>query len=162
MHTMLPPGGRRPRPHRLAFVAPSWGLLALLAAGLFAFPSNAGQDPYHAHVVVGGTPAEQARALAHHLLGEREGIDDGGPPMAFGAARGVPFPGVHVISIRGGGGGAAVLSIEGSGVAALAAAPHVPAPARARGVVTHDPSRVPQATLPTPEPPPRHRQASTL
>lgn len=163
---MLPPGGGRPLPRRrrpLVFLAHSWGLLALLAGGLFTFPSTAGHDPYHAHIVVGGTPAARARALARHLLREREGTDNGEPPAAPGVVGGVMFPGVRVISIRGtDSGGPAVLSVQGSGTAALAGIPQIPAPVRAWRVVTHRSSRVLETSVPAPDPPPRRVRGYNL
>lgn len=73
------------------------------------------------------------------------------------------FPGVRVISIRGtDAGGPAVLSVQGSGTAALAGIPQIPAPVRAWRVVTHRSSRALETSVPAPDPPPRRVRAYNL
>jgi hypothetical protein len=131
------------------------GALCALLVGLFAFPGSGGQDPYHTHIVIGGTSAERARALALHLLHEREGID---VEVAVGSdADGrTGSAGVHVYSIRTNDGGPAVLSMEAGGAVLLVAAPPVPAPSRAPWVATYPQVGIPQVAPPTLDPPPRH------
>jgi hypothetical protein len=139
------------------------GLPCVLALALFAFPGGGGADPRHVHIVVGGTPAERARALALHLLYEHGGIDDVTAPIVPSAARAVRAgAAARVLSIRGNGdGGSAVLTVGRSGSILLAAGPRVPAaPSWSR--VTHGPaSRGPHPVLFAPDPPPRHAQAGT-
>ena len=131
------------------------GVLGVMLLGLYAYPGSAGQDPYHAHIVVGGTPAGRARALVFHILHEREGIDDAELPMALGAGW-TGLAGVRVISIRGNdGGGAAVLNTQTSGAVLLAAIPQVPAPSQSAWTMASPSSGAPQTALPTPDPPPR-------
>jgi hypothetical protein len=105
-------------------------VLQVFLAGLFAFPGSAGQDPYHVHIVLGGTPAERARALTRHLLDEREGIDDAFPPEASPGGGQADAIGVHVFSVRGSNDvGPAVFSTEGSGALLAATVPQIPVPA---------------------------------
>ncbi len=130
------------------------GVLCVMLLGLYAFPGSAGQDPYHIHIVIGGTPAERARALVFHLLHEREGIDTAELPLMPGSAG--RFPGVHVFSVHGTDtGGAAVLSAETSGAVLLAAIPQVPVPSQTSWTPPFPLAGIPQTAPPTPEPPPR-------
>lgn len=131
------------------------GVLCMMLPGLFAFPTSAGQDPYHIHIVVGGTRADRARALASHLLRERKGIDDAEPPTAP-STLGRTGSGVRVFSLRGNDdGGPAVLSLESGGAILQAAVPQVPVPSQTDRYIASPLLGVPQTALATPDPPPR-------
>lgn len=123
--------------------------------GLFAFPTSAGMDPSHSHIVVGGTPAERARALASHLLRERERIESGEPPAALATA-GQPGVGVRVFSLRGNDdAGPAVLSLETGGAALQSVIPQIPVPSQNVRFIASARRVVPHTAVATPDPPPR-------
>jgi hypothetical protein len=132
------------------------GLVGAMLLGLFAFPTSAGQDPYHLHLVIGGTPASRALALVSHLRRERERIDDMEPltvPTAAGARGG---PDVRVFSLRGNDdSGSAVLSLESGGAALQATSPTIAVPSQTAWSLACPPVGVPQTALATPDPPPR-------
>ena len=143
------------RPRRAFDRTACLGVVGVMLLGLFAFPTSAGQDPYHFHLVIGGTPASRAQALVSHFLRQREGIDDAGPPGPSAAgARGLPD--VRVFSLRGNDdSGAAVLSLESSGAALQATAPQILVPDHAVWFLACPLLGVPQTALATPDPPPR-------
>ncbi len=131
------------------------GVVGVMLLGLFAFPTSAGQDPYHFHLVIGGTPASRARALVSHLLRQREGIDDAEPPGPS-AAGAHGFPDVRVFSLReNDDGGSAVLSLESGGAALQATVPTIAVPSQTVWSLASPLLGVPQTALATPDPPPR-------
>jgi hypothetical protein len=139
------------RPQGVFARAACLGLVGAMLLGLFAFPTSAGQDPYHLHLVIGGTPASRALALVSHLRRERERIDDVEPPAG---ARG--FPDVRVFSLRvNDDGGSAVLSLESGGAALQATSPTIAVPSQTAWSLACPPVGVPQTALATPDPPPR-------
>ncbi len=102
-------------------------------------------DPYHTHVVVGGTPREQAHALAHHRH-DRAAHED----MTQTHDR----PGVRVLSVTSGPLPGTVVSVAG-GASASVARIEIPAPQPSGTMVAL--SRVPgcSATSEVLAPPPR-------
>lgn len=127
----------------------------VMSLGLFAFPTSAGMDPSHSHIVVGGTPAERARALASHLVREREGVATGESPAAPSTA-GRPGFRVRVFSLRGhNDAGPAVLSLESGGAVLQTAIPHIPVPSQTVRRIACSPRVAPHTTVSTPDPPPR-------
>ncbi len=131
------------------------GVLGVMLLGLFAFPTSAGQDPYHIHLVIGGTPASRARALVSHLLRQREGIDDAElpGPSAAGARE---FSDVRVFSLRkNDDSSSAVLSLESRGAALQATVPTIAVPSQTIWSPACPLLGVPQTALAMPDPPPR-------
>ena len=151
----ISPRGGMTRRLRTAHRAVCLGVSCIVFLGLVAFPGGAGRDPHHVHLVVGGTPAERARALALHLVRERAGVDGGTPPPATPAAERTGSAGARVFSLRGNGGGPAVLSVGRSGAVLNAAAHLMPVPSQASRAAAYSPSRVPHIVPSTPDPPPR-------
>jgi hypothetical protein len=138
-------------------------LPCVVAVALFAYPGG-GADPHHVHIVVGGTPAERAKALALHLLQERNGIDGERPPAVPAYARPAAHTrtGARVLSIRqNGDGGLAVLTIDRSGFVVLAAVPCVPAASSRSRVASATPLRITHAVRFNPDPPPRRAPAGS-
>jgi len=131
----------------------SLAFLGVAAAALLA--SGGERDPAHMHVVIGGTPAQRAQALAAHLAGELSGQDDGptfGVPQALAGGAGH----VRVVSVGASdGGGPAVLS-SGNGVDFTAPAlAWLPAPGVTRPSRVALPAVLMNASVPAPDPPPR-------
>jgi len=121
----------------VAVASPAWdrmrrhvALLVLLALGfgIFAYPGTGGLDPRHTHIVIGGTAAERARALARHLLRERAAVNDAVPFVGLtGGAQGLLE--VLVYSIRqGNNSGPALVAVTVPGGALAAAHADVGAP----------------------------------
>ena len=131
----------------------SLAFLGVAATALLA--SGGASDPAHTHVVIGGTPAQRAHALAAHLSGELTG-GYGGPTFgALEALAGGAGP-AHVVSVGASdGGGPAVLN-GGGGVDFTAATPvwraaltaSSPSRVGARVVIT-------SRSVPASDPPPR-------
>jgi hypothetical protein len=126
-------------------------VLGVFLAGLLA-SGGAEPDPYHAHLVIGGTPAERARALAAHLRHEAAGTHD---RPVFGEAAPAPSSGVRVFSLHGQADHSAVWS-GGGIVDFLAPAPaslYPPRPAFADRLLP--PAATPNTAPLASDPPPR-------
>lgn len=122
------------------------------------------RDPYHLHLVIGGTPAQRAEALAHHRhhgherpRGSVGGLGRKGsrPPRTVGETR-EDRRAPRVVSVLPGTAPGAVVHSATGLVVATAAAPARPTGPRATGLVTRPASqRVMHEALPVPDPPPR-------
>jgi hypothetical protein len=144
--------------------APVLVVLALFLASVLD-PAAVDRDPEHTHVVVGGTPAEQARALAAHtqrahasemlhrrLPGEQTARDARTP---WARATGEESAGAIVLSVRSGEASASsVVGLTGGGLVATATGAFRVSPA----VAPLEPARMlmSSGTTPSiPDPPPR-------
>ncbi len=112
-------------------------------------------DPYHEHIIVGGSPADQARALAEHLRHFSVPWPQDAPrPLATGCD---DYPGnarPRVFAVHGG--SAAGSSVIGLGnAAAMEGQLVVPVPPSVRLAVIPSPANPFDVILPVPDPPPR-------
>jgi hypothetical protein len=127
-----------------------------------ADPRAVERDPYHLHLVIGGTPAQRAGALAHHRhhghdsprciaeLG-RDGADATRPDdEVVGGSEGP-----RVVSLfPGATPGTMILGTAGLALATAAAS--TPTAPRMTGAVARPATlRLARAALPVPDPPPR-------
>jgi hypothetical protein len=98
-------------------------------------------DPYHTHLVIGGTPEERAQALAEHTHGPAQPVRK--------ASR------VRVVSLNTASPlGPLVLGLGAGGIATSANPSLIP-PALGGRLLPHGPVRIRSVDLPAPEPPPR-------
>ncbi|MDR7521636.1 MAG: hypothetical protein QN168_04140 [Armatimonadota bacterium] len=121
---------------------------------LGAFDPGAGErGPSHAHIVIGGTPDEQARALAAHLRGAHSSATSHAWHVLFRASdEATDHP--HVISISTGAVGASVLGV-GDGTMVAAPASRVPRAPLSGRVVPLQSAAPAEADRTVPDPPPR-------
>jgi len=136
-------------------------MLSLAVVGVFlttAFAAGGGErDPLHDHIVIGGTAADRARALAAHLSGNTPGGEGGtatfGETVETLAGRSAEVQ-VFVVTTPGDS-GPAVLS-GGGAVGFLAQAPiRLVTPPSKPAPSAPSPLGAPQRDLSTSEPPPR-------
>ncbi len=141
------------------------GLRALLLVALFAFSSMnlhpVAADPDHEHVIVGGSDAARAHALAVHLARmklhpETDGDEHPAPRAASGQTS-CPISSADepdVISIHGE--TPSIASFSGGGAVVAAATPALLPPMTPAGRVhTFISAVLADPALPPPEPPPR-------
>jgi hypothetical protein len=128
-----------------------------------ADPGTVERDPYHLHLVIGGTPAQRADALAHHRHHGHDRLHRPAEPLGRDGAdaarpRGEPPGGPdapRVVSLFPGSvPGAMVLSAAGLALATAAAA-NPTAPPMTGQVARPERPRVARVVLPVPDPPPR-------
>lgn len=132
--------------------------LAALGVFLAGLLTSAGgeRNPYHVHIVIGGTQVERTRALTAHLL--REDAGAGNRPV-FGEV--VPGSLGHatrarVFSLqRGDDRGPAVWSGGGAVDFLVQASAHIPAPAPDPTPAASAPADASQLARPASDPPPR-------
>ena len=112
-------------------------------------------DPYHEHIIVGGSPTDQARALAAHLRHFAGAVlQHSGGTATTGCNDHSGNAGARVLSIHGD--GAAGSSVIGLGNAvAMEERAAVPIAPSARLAVTHFSASTLGVILPVPDPPPR-------
>ena len=112
-------------------------------------------DPYHEHVIVGGSPTDQARALAAHLRHfARPVLQHSVGTGATGCNDHSSHAGARVLSIRGDSGtGSSVIGL-GNAVA-MEARTAVPIAPSARLAVIYFSANTLDVILPVPDPPPR-------
>ncbi len=131
------------------------GLVVMLVLPLLGF-SVAEADPYHEHILVGGTAAEQLNALTHHLYhhlsspwpSTRSSQTNGGNLAAVAGGSCV----VSVLSSSAA--GAAVFALGGAGLVGAGRCV-APAPTLMSRVVMIPSAFWWDVTLLTPDPPPR-------
>jgi hypothetical protein len=131
-------------------------VLSSFLAGVFSSSGSGGRDPYHVHIVIGGTPSERTHALVLHLIRDRAGIEDALPPAPQPAVGGGQSARVYVLLVRGDDGfGPAIFSPDEIGALLAASVPPVPAPSRMSWVSVAQWLSVPQTAPFLPDPPPR-------
>ncbi|MDR7521633.1 MAG: hypothetical protein QN168_04125 [Armatimonadota bacterium] len=122
------------------------------------------RDPYHLHLVIGGTPAQRAEALAHHRHHDHDrphgsaghpGRHWTGGGQTQRMAQGDPQVPRVVSVLPGTASGAMVLSTTGLSVATVAAPAGPPAPRATGQIAGLAPPRVARVAIPVPDPPPR-------
>lgn len=154
-----------PLRQRRSAAAPGAALAALLA--LFAASANtlpAPLDPFHTHVVIGGSDEQQAHALARHLaamrlhpeVAERTvwGAHAARAWHRDGACLDEADDDARVLSI-GAGDPLSIAALSGGDPPAAGAALVIPPPSATRGAPQAAPAAAPDAPLPAPDPPPR-------
>jgi hypothetical protein len=130
------------------------GLVVMLVLPLLGF-SVAEADPYHEHILVGGTSTEQLQVLTHHLYHHiafplpptRSSQTDRGVPATVGSS--------CVVSVlSSGAAGAAMFALGGAGLVGAGRCVVPDPPLAGRVVMTPAAFRWEVSPL-TPDPPPR-------
>ncbi len=132
--------------------------LALLAVALvlpLLDPHALEGDPYHEHIVVGGSPVDQARALAAHLHHRSVPLrHESSNRVVTGSCASPSTDNVQVVSVHSGSAaGSAVIGFPNT----IAAAGHsgAPIPTLTSPVVVPSPLHTLEIILLVPDPPPR-------
>lgn len=99
-------------------------------------------DPYHTHLVIGGTPQERAQALAEHTHGPVHPVRKASRVQVVSLNMATPL-------------GPFILGLGAGGIATSANPSPLLPPALEGRLLPHGPVRIRSVDLPPPEPPPR-------
>ncbi|HEX9533196.1 MAG TPA: hypothetical protein VGA58_10535 [bacterium] len=132
------------------------GLVVMLVLPLLGF-SIAEADPYHEHILVGGTAAEQLSALTHHLYHHAASpwLPPTRSPQTNGMDPAAVAGGFCVVSVLSSGAvGAAVFALGGAGLVGIGRCV-APVPTLAGRIVMVPSAFWWEVNVLTPDPPPR-------
>jgi len=107
-------------------------------------------DPYHTHLVIGGTPEERARALAEHTHTHGLHTHTHGPVHPVGEESRVQVISLNTATPLG----SLILGLGAEGIA-TSAKPSLFPPGLEGRLLPRGPDRIRSVDLPVPEPPPR-------